>query len=196
MTDSFYYFFSAVPQVLAGILALFGVFVVFKIQTIKSDLLGIAQDIINKIEYLETSPAHLDKSIFDGTIGIKTEMVTNLNSHYKRNNLKGLKSIIDEMSLIEYAFDDPTGLFVKNYMDLYNYLQTLIRGSINLSIFTAIIITLSLAILPFGEIILQHGSILYVTFSLIIAGTIICLYGLIHILVASLKEHNSDASSK
>lgn len=194
MTDSFYYFFSAVPQVLAGILALFGVFVVFKIQTIKSDLLGITQDIIKKIEYLETSPAHLDKSIFDGTIGVKTEMVTDLNRHFKRNNLKGLKSIIDDMLLIEYAFDDPTGLFVKNFVDVYNFLQTLIRGTINLSIFTAIIVTLSLAILPFGEIILQHSAILYFLFSLIIASIILCFYGLIYILTASLKEHETDTS--
>jgi len=35
MSNSFYYFFSTTPQVLAAILALFGVFVIFKIQTLE-----------------------------------------------------------------------------------------------------------------------------------------------------------------
>ena len=48
MSNSFYYFFSATPQVLAGILALFGVFIIFKIQTLKSELIGIGQYILEK----------------------------------------------------------------------------------------------------------------------------------------------------
>jgi hypothetical protein len=48
MENSFYYFFSAVPQVLGGVLALFGVFVVFKVQSLKSQLLGIAKTFVQK----------------------------------------------------------------------------------------------------------------------------------------------------
>ena len=45
MENSFYYFFSAVPQVLGGVLALFGVFVLYKIQTLKDEQVSIASDI-------------------------------------------------------------------------------------------------------------------------------------------------------
>ena len=45
MESSFYYFFSSTPQVLGGVLALFGVFVIFKIQALKDELLVQASDI-------------------------------------------------------------------------------------------------------------------------------------------------------
>ena len=45
MSNSFYYFFSAVPQVLAAILALFGVFVVFKIQNTETQLIAIGKSL-------------------------------------------------------------------------------------------------------------------------------------------------------
>jgi hypothetical protein len=196
MTDSFYYFFSAVPQVLAGILVLFGIFVVFKIHNIKSELLGIAIDIIKATENLESSPPHLDQSIFDGTIGLKTEMITDLNNYYKRNKIKGLKSIIDKMLSINYAFNDATDLLIKTYSDTYNILHDIIKSTINVTVFSVILITICLAVLPFGEIILQHSTILYSLFTLIIASVIICFYGLIHILLASLREYDDDTSTR
>jgi hypothetical protein len=42
-SNSFYYFFSATAQVSGGILALYAVFVVFKIKTRKDELLGLGQ---------------------------------------------------------------------------------------------------------------------------------------------------------
>ena len=50
--NSFYYFFSTVPQVLGAVLALFGVFVIFKIQTIQQDLLGLAKSIMDEANNL------------------------------------------------------------------------------------------------------------------------------------------------
>ncbi len=194
MTDSFYYFFSTVPQVLAAILVLFGVLVVFKIHGLNSDLLGIATDIIDAAEKLEVSPPHLDQSIFDGTIGVTTEMITELNSYYKRKNTKGLKSVVDKMLSIQYAFNDSTDLLIKSYADAYNFLQTLIKRTINFSVLSAIILILCIGILPLGEVILKHAAILDFLFVLIIAGIIICLYFLIKILTTSLKEHVSDNS--
>ncbi len=49
MNNSFYYFYSATPQVLSGVLALFGVFVIFKIQTIKSEILSIGLNIYENL---------------------------------------------------------------------------------------------------------------------------------------------------
>lgn len=55
MTNSFYYFFSAAAQVLAAILALFGVFVIFKIQSLTSELLEEGR----KLEHIVTSKISL-----------------------------------------------------------------------------------------------------------------------------------------
>ena len=53
MTNSFYYFFSSTPQVLGGVLALFGVFVIFKIQSIRSQLIGLARTMLQEYHILE-----------------------------------------------------------------------------------------------------------------------------------------------
>jgi hypothetical protein len=84
MSNSFYYFFSAVPQVLSGILALFGVFVIFKVQTLKSHLFGIVPAILNEMEnesFLEDPPK-------------KEELKKQLIETSKRNNITALKAAI------------------------------------------------------------------------------------------------------
>ncbi len=55
MSNSFYYFFSAVPQVMGGILALFGVFIVFKIQAIESNIIGIGQSLLERFRRLNAT---------------------------------------------------------------------------------------------------------------------------------------------
>ena len=65
MSDSFYYFFSATPQVLGGILALFGVFVIFKIQTIKAELIASGQILHNRGNLLYSTGG---TSIVSGTL--------------------------------------------------------------------------------------------------------------------------------
>jgi hypothetical protein len=45
MENAYYYFFSATPQVLAGIIALFGVFVLFKLQALSNELSPIANNL-------------------------------------------------------------------------------------------------------------------------------------------------------
>jgi len=51
MENSFYYFFSATPQVLATILALFGFFLIFKIQALKDELIVKASDILEYVNH-------------------------------------------------------------------------------------------------------------------------------------------------
>ena len=48
--NSFYYFYSAVPQVLGGILAIMCFFLIFKIQTLKEELVAKAIEINNLIK--------------------------------------------------------------------------------------------------------------------------------------------------
>ncbi|MEI6048534.1 MAG: hypothetical protein WCS03_06515 [Bacteroidota bacterium] len=51
MENSFYYFFSSTPQVLGGIWALFGVFVLFKIQSLTTDLISISKELLYWLQH-------------------------------------------------------------------------------------------------------------------------------------------------
>lgn len=70
MENSFFYFFSATPQALAAILALFGFFLVFKLQSLKEEMLTKAADLkeyLSRCErYFENDEKlmHIRHSIF------------------------------------------------------------------------------------------------------------------------------------
>ncbi len=49
MVNSIYYTFSTIPQVLAGAVALFGVFVLYKIQVINSQLIGLGDALLREV---------------------------------------------------------------------------------------------------------------------------------------------------
>ena len=133
MSNSFYYFFSATPQVLAGILALFGVFVIFKIQTIRKQLTGIGQSIIDEVTRLKITH----------TVILNEKLNTNdildyLNKAIHRDDIVGLKREID---LID---DQYFIIYWQRFNELYDFLQNLIRRTIIMTILTAFIILVCL----------------------------------------------------
>lgn len=179
MESSFYYFFSATPQVLGGILALFGVFVVFKIQTIKKQLIGIGQSIIDEIDKLGIlyEEELVYKVPIKSTIGhIKKAM--------HREDIVGLKRIFD---LIDNQYFI---VYKQTFNEVYEFHHNLICRTIIISVFTAFITFLCLASIPFSVYILDHPFLLYYLFIIIVDGIFISLYGLIYILIRSLKEPN------
>ena len=132
-SSSFYYFFSATPQVLAGILALFGVFVIFKIQTIRKQLTGIGQSIIDEVTRLKITH----------TVILNEKLNTNdildyLNKAIHRDDIVGLKREID---LID---DQYFIIYWQRFNELYDFLQNLIRRTIIMTILTAFIILVCL----------------------------------------------------
>lgn len=182
MSNSFYYFFSTTPQVLAGILALFGVFIIFKIQTLKSELIGIGQYILEKGNRLIRIPS----------IGVKfsktennTSILDRIEKDISRNDIKGLKSTIE---LIDYQDFE---LSIRKYNNVSDFLQSLIKSTIKWSIYTAIVIILCLAAIPFGDLILKNVYILYSLFTIMIVCITLSFYGLISILRKALIDSNS-----
>lgn len=178
MTNSFYYFFSATPQVLAAILALFGVFVIFKIQIIKAQLFGIGQSIIDEVE---TRRVNMKPSILNEKMK-NISIITRIKKTIHRHDINELKDVI---SLIE---NQDFELYWREYNYVYYFHQSLIRSTINWSIFTAIIIIICLATIPFSDLILNHIYILYALFNVVIVCIIICFYRLILILKKSLND--------
>lgn len=177
MSNSFYYFFSAVPQVLAAILALFGVFVVFKIQTIKTQLRGIGQSIIDEAQLY----VNWRNNYF--TSQMKAEQFINaLKKAILGHDIKELQRLINIIESDHYE------IYKRKYNGLYDFLESLIKNTIYWSIFTAIIIIICLTLIPLGNVILGCNFFLYPSFGLVIICLIFCFYGLISILRKSLMS--------
>ena len=143
MENSFYYFFSSVPQVLGAVLALFGVFVVFKIELLTKLLISIANDVAEILESFQ-----------------RTE--NDFNGIYKaidENNIKDLYTIIAALGDGYFCSElNPTtpfktmGTYNNNkvrFATLYFIYKNIIGKTINTSIFTAVIIIVCLILLPF-----------------------------------------------
>jgi hypothetical protein len=89
----------------------------------------------------------------------------------------------------QLAFTQSNLYYQRNkYYAVYNFLQKLILQTISWSIFTAIIIFLCLATIPFGDFIINHPILLICIFCAFILFILICLSGLIYILVKSLFD--------
>jgi hypothetical protein len=178
MKDSFYYFFSATPQVLGGILALFVVFVIFKIQSLKSQIFGLGQTIIEeyRIKRTQSHTLKLNDKLDN------SDIINELNLAIQRNSLDSLEVII---CLIE---DKEFELYVKSFKKMNSFLRSLTKEIIFWSVFTSLTIFFSLLIIPFGDFILSNKGLLNILFSVILICILICLSGVLLILKKSINE--------
>ncbi len=199
MDIAFYYTFSTIPQVLAGAIALFGVFVLYKIQHLKSQLIGYGNSIL--IESTRDSK--------EEKLKLKKNTVCNirLEKAIARNDIADIKVHID---ILAYLIDEGSDMAVKrNYEASFtrikdNFEKTnkkksiLINSSLFCMILTCIIIIGSILIIPFGsKIILKQGS--FANFNIYIIGIIamvICLFFIVLIISISIKEKNQVLSKK
>jgi len=177
--NSFYYFFSATPQVLAAILALFGVFVIFKIDTIKKQLIGIGKSILEELRtyrYKDGKELQLNPKLQN------TSIVKQIEKSIIREDIVGLKRSISLVINMHFV------IYWGRYDEVYEFHQNLIRRTILLSVFTAFFILLCLSIIPFGSYILKHPFLNYYFFFFVIDGIFVCLYVFIYLLIKSIKE--------
>jgi hypothetical protein len=185
MTNSFYYFFSAAPQVLAAILALFGVFVIFKIQNIKTELLGIGELLSQRVNYLYNTFV-INKKEIDAKSFAK--MMVNLQKGTKKKDINGIRMILDEMEYEIITKDDEMIIHIEIYKDMYSFLQYIIWETVLHTKVAAIVIIICLAIIPFGSLIIDQPLILYPLFSGILISIIKIFYHIVSILKKSLEE--------
>lgn len=211
MVNSFYYFFSATPQVLGGVLALFGVFVVFKIQELKAQLIGLLQTLHN---LYERKPFYdiidLDQPIFDRIyqslkignplIPIKDvksikSKVLHLTADYNREKelLEGSKYSDEYESLLKKIDKNDSYFIVLNNFDtVFKNYESIINSTIKWSIFTASTIVICLSIIPFGVFLLDHPILLKLLFLFLIMCIAASFFGLVYILNRALKKDKND----
>lgn len=184
MSNSFYYFFSATPQVLGAILALFGVFVIFKIQGIKDELMSIGKVILSRVNYLRQQFVNKDNDIQRE----KTRLELDIKMSIDDRDVNELKIILDKYKGVEINQDKQYKTYKTRFKFTYQLLHSLIKETIYLSQITAFIIVLCLIIIPFGKLIECRPFILISLFVLIIGFIIYIFIKLISILKKSIKE--------
>jgi hypothetical protein len=171
MENSFYYFFSAVPQVLAAIMVMFGVIIMYKIADIKSSLIGsgkIILDLLKQYPKKRISKKYTNK-----------EIIKNLEYSLVQGKV-GLVSI--DISYIELIKNDKYKFVVRLYDAQRKFLLALIKETIIMTLLTSTTIIICLTIIPFGEKILKDSAAKdssYITIGILI---FICLAFYTHIL--------------
>jgi hypothetical protein len=178
-TNSFYYFYSAVPQVLGALLALFGVFVIFKVSDLKNQMIGICMTIKDEAEsytFKDGSFLKLNEEMDNSTI------FKSLTRYMERIDLVGLKRTLELINNQHF------GIPLIRYSDLFSVRKKLIFWTIILSIYTSIIILFCLVCLTLGEKILSCPELLRMLFIITLVLIFICFSGLIYVLIKSIVE--------
>jgi hypothetical protein len=179
MKDSFYYFFSAVPQVLATILALFGVFVLFKLQSLTIELLSVGEEFLDKTEFIK------DENDCKDRIVLRNKIHSALFRSVDSKNIMTFKENLD-LSTNNKIYQGDKLVHIENkFNNIYSVYKSLKNETIKSSFFTAIIIIICLAIIPFEKWLICYSIIVYVTFTIIIICISIIFYKLISILKKS-----------
>jgi hypothetical protein len=173
MENAYYYFFSAVPQVLGAILALFSVFVLFKLQFLTTELLIIGNEIK---KYLDE---YFNKSETTESLDNRVNAMPKIGKAILIKNIKDLKQAIDKITIFKaqpfltskYRFDT-----------LYLIYSDLIKRTIFSSLFTGMVIIVCLAIIPFGKWIICYPYLLFFLYYIVIICVFYILYNLFLIL--------------
>jgi hypothetical protein len=167
MNNSFYYFFSATPQVLGAIMAMFGVLIMFKTQSIKDTLFGYGQTLIFEIE--EINNTIQSKRIILSKKRNNTEFIKNLKKFMYEKNLQFIYASMIELEKENFA----VGKYIfDGFEQEVKRLEKIIRNTIQYSIMSLCIIAFSLCIIPFYSLINNHPLLLLGSYVIVISGII------------------------
>lgn len=180
MENAYYYFFSAVPQVLAGVMALFGVFVLFKLQSLSNELSEIVKTLWQDFKY-----SNIQETSDISEIRSKLSVLL-----YDAFNIKSFKALADYFK----TFDDKIfskypnyTAYQKRFKTIYNTYEDILKRTIFATTFTGIIIIICLALLPFAKFLSCNYVLVFSLFTIIIICVSIVFCLLITILKKSLK---------
>lgn len=181
MENSFFYFFSATPQVLGAVLALFGVFVVFKLQSLKTLLIDIAKDVVKVLDHFQPNKVDIDK------------IYKAIDENKMEDLYKTISILSDGFFAIELNLTAPLGTIINygnnkvRFVTLYFIYRNIIDTTITTTIFTVVIIVTCLAMLPFVHILKDCPIILYSICGIVIICIIYILVRLIYVLKKAIK---------
>jgi hypothetical protein len=174
MENAIYYTFSTIPQVLAALIALVGVFVIFKIQILNKELLGFGKAILDEFERCEKVREKVKQ---------KNKMLeSRLKKSINRNDFDGLGIQINEIA--EILNTKSLSGVAESYVKSKEFKENLIKKTKTESIFSIIVILMSVVILPFAKIISTN-----LFCSILIFFIIMLLFGLsLFLIIIIVKE--------
>jgi hypothetical protein len=181
MENSFYYFFSATPQVLAGILALFAVFVIFKVQSLTRELLALATYLHNTIEN------KFDKDDNSDQKRKKVDLAWAIKRNIETENIVQLHEAINNYNNEIHTDNKIYKIRKERFDTVYAKKQNLINDTIKASKITGFTIISCLGILPFGKIIICHTIIICTIFLVVLVYVGIIFNRLLTILKKSFE---------
>jgi len=154
--DSFYYFYSTVPQVLAGGIALIGVFAIFKIKALKDSLSGIAQNFYDEVKDHYVNRDNPDIFLFTETdfnkkINFFKKYMISLNFEMIKKDMYRFMEAEKHLITTRQMKELHLNLIIARYNDLYYKIINLRIETLRVVRFSAIVIITSLIIIPFGN---------------------------------------------
>lgn len=182
MENSFYYFFSSAAQVLAGILALFGVFVIFKVQALTTELTSTA----SKLQEFATSFS--DRNDDNTILTIRHSFQLTLKTWIQSRNISKIKYILDMNADDILKRNIQFNVLSVDFNQTYDIYANLIKHTIRSTVFTGFILLFCLAIIPFGKWIVCLPYILFPIFITTIISIVVSFRQLYLILKKSLNS--------
>jgi hypothetical protein len=165
MDSSFYYFFSATPQVLGAILGLFSVIIIFKIQAVKSDLIAKATAILSVLKTKVRKK--VTKSI--STTSLIKELETAIAE-------KSVFKIAIWLTYIEPHKIEEIEFSISIFDREVAQLKDLIKYIIYATYITSGTIIYCLILIPLGPTILKYTELLFPLFIIGVSGVAMSLH--------------------
>ena len=202
METAIYYTFSTIPQVLAGAIALFGVFVLYKIQQVNSQLIGYG------VALLIESKKQAVINILGGNNLFGNNIICNerLEKAIARKDINDVKVHID---IIAYIVDKGRDLTDdKIYQASFTRIKDdfekedkkksrLINWSLGCMIITCAVVIGAIGLIPFGMAMLGESRCIKPAIFIVgIIAVTACMFFIILIIYISIKEKSKTLSKK
>ncbi len=179
MKDAIFYTFSTIPQVLAGAIALIGVFAIYKIREMKLELFGFSQNIISNLKFLPpkvlngVKEAQISRDLliindhFDTLIEIaEYQDLKDTIDKYVPNEPDG-KNLSERQEAIKKQIEngeitlpynmelENAKIYINSFRKLYLKVSKIRKRTIFATIFTATLIFLSIITIPYTCYLMQ-----------------------------------------
>ncbi len=205
--NSFLYFYSTIPQVLGALIALFGVFLLFKFQSLNNSIISFGKQISERLDnenFLNTiEDRHLrllKGNLKEGIIRQDIETVA--------SQIAGINKILEDINFKTNFINDTDAELMAEKQGLiktfriYENIQcncleiknNLLLDAKSLLIQSSLLILISILCIPFVHVLLCSNNllILIIISTLILLWTSKCLIKLVWLIIISLSHDYND----
>jgi hypothetical protein len=187
MPNSFYYFYSASAQVLAAVMALFGVFVIFKIQSLKEELIFFGKKALPDVKLHSNGIKGRFNDSEEENVCHRITLEV-LSDSIEQKNVRRLSTTFSTYEKeFEYGGHNYHNA-MRAFHIIYDTLELIKCRTVISSVLTSVVIVICLIIIPFDNYLLCH-PVLTSSLYFVISFLVIVIFSvLINILIISVGE--------